>query len=384
MLNVQKYLLNLRTLKKNEEECLDILEEKHKIRYKIEEDCIVLNYTQFVSDKFEPIVQECRGLILSRDFKTVLCKPFNRFFNYGENPAIDNIFHFEKSYVTEKIDGSLINFWWNPYKEKWIFSTRGNAYLDKNEDTKVFYKNIMKAIGKNADLENFFGEAAKSYTFSFELVSPDTQVVKYYSEPALYFLAVHRNSDGKELPKEEFYQLIKHNKEKLQKNDAFKNVKYPKEHHLTNLKAIKLLIDYLEDEDEGYVVQDDTGVRIKVKNPKYLALAHLKNNGILSKETIIDLLENGEESEYTIYFPMDGKRIKPYKEAYEKLKENALNEWESVKHIKVQKDFALAIKNNDYKTFLFGMKSGKPFEKCFSGLTIRSKIDWIEKFIEDN
>lgn len=380
MLKVQDYLLKLNL---PVEEALECLSKEHKIRYKIESDCVVLNYTQFVSDKFNPIVMECRGLILSKDFKTVLCKPFNRFFNYGENPEIDEHFHFEKSYVTEKVDGSLVNFWWNPYQEKWIFSTRGVAYLTRDEDTRVFYKNVMKALGKNVNLEKFFGETAKGYTFSFELVSPDTQVVKYYSEPALYFLAVHRNIDGKEMNKDMFYQLLEYGKSKILEHDTFQYVKFPAEYHLTNYKAISMLIGYLNDEDEGYVVQDDTGARIKVKNPKYLALAHLKNNNVLSKDIIIDLLENGEDSEYTLYFPMDGERIKPYKEAYEKLKEIVMYEWDMVKHIEVQKDFALAIKNNSYRTFLFGIKAGKSFEECFSNLTINSKIGWLEYFIDD-
>ena len=375
MLNVQKYLLS---------HTLDELGKEHKIRYKIEDDCVVLNYTQFVSDKFNPIVQECRGLILSKDFKTVLCKPFNRFFNYGENLDVDNKFHFDKSYVTEKVDGSLVNFWWNPYKEKWVFSTRGNAYLDKNDETKIFHKNILKALGKKVNLEKFFPEDYRRYTFCFELVSPDTQVVKYYPEPALYFLAVFSNVNGMEISKSIFTDLLHYNEIKYGAyNDTFQNVKYPKEYHLTNLKAINSLIEYLDESDEGYVVQDDTGTRIKVKNPKYLALAHLKNNGVLSKEAIIDLLENGEESEYTLYFPMDGERIKPYKDAYDKLKETVLAEWDSVKHITDQKEFALTIQDSNYKTFLFGIKAGRSFEECFSNLTKNSKIDFVESFIDE-
>ena len=385
MLNVQKYLIGLSQLRYGFYECLDKLGKEYKIRCKVEEDCVVLNYTQFVSDKFDPIVQECRGLILSRDYKTVLCKPFNRFFNYGENPDVDSNFHFDKSYVTEKVDGSLISFWWNPYKEKWMFSTRGNAYLDKNDDTKVFQKNILKALGNKVDLDKFFPADYRKYTFCFELVSPETQVVKYYPEPSLYFLAVFSNESGAEMSKSIFTDLLRYNKIKYGNYyDTFQNVKYPQEYHLTNLKAINMLIDYLDESDEGYVVQDDTGVRIKVKNPKYLALAHLKNNGVLSKDVIIDLLENGEDSEYTLYFPMDGERIKPYKDAYEKLKDIVMSEWNANRHLEVQKDFALAIKDSKYKSMLFGIKAGRTFEECFSNLTKNSKIAILDSLIEEN
>ncbi len=77
MLNVQKYLL---------ENSLQALKDNYGIIVKEYENepVIVLNYSQIDSPKNDPITNECRGLILSSDFKTVLCRSFDRFFNYQE------------------------------------------------------------------------------------------------------------------------------------------------------------------------------------------------------------------------------------------------------------------------------------------------------------
>ena len=53
-----------------------------KVKDYPEQKLVVLNYDQINSPKMEPIVQECRGLILDYALN-VVCRPFDRFFNYG-------------------------------------------------------------------------------------------------------------------------------------------------------------------------------------------------------------------------------------------------------------------------------------------------------------
>jgi tRNA splicing ligase len=80
MLNVQEFLLenqNGLELLKVEPYNLDIKE--------YESGLVVLNYNQINSPKYDPIVMECRGLILdSKDSWKIVAKSFRRFFNYGE------------------------------------------------------------------------------------------------------------------------------------------------------------------------------------------------------------------------------------------------------------------------------------------------------------
>jgi tRNA splicing ligase len=48
---------------------------------------VVLNYNQINSPKLDPIVRECRGLILDRNSGySVVARSFDWFWNYGECP----------------------------------------------------------------------------------------------------------------------------------------------------------------------------------------------------------------------------------------------------------------------------------------------------------
>jgi hypothetical protein len=48
------------------------------------DDRVVLNYSQIDSQKFHPICDECRGLILSLPNYEILSRPFDRFYNLQE------------------------------------------------------------------------------------------------------------------------------------------------------------------------------------------------------------------------------------------------------------------------------------------------------------
>ena len=54
-----------------------------KVKDYPEQKLAVLNYDQINSPKMEPIVQECRGLILDHALNTV-CRPFDRFFTMDD------------------------------------------------------------------------------------------------------------------------------------------------------------------------------------------------------------------------------------------------------------------------------------------------------------
>lgn len=59
----------------------------------------------------EPIVQECRGLILDEaEGWRVVCMPYKKFFNFGEDCCAD--IDWSTAKVQEKLDGSLISLYW--------------------------------------------------------------------------------------------------------------------------------------------------------------------------------------------------------------------------------------------------------------------------------
>lgn len=84
-------------------------------------DLICFKYSQIDSDFNEPLVRECRGIILEKDTWNVVAYPFNKFFNFGEEYA-DNI-DWESAVVETKEDGSLIKIYF--YNDEWKIATNG-------------------------------------------------------------------------------------------------------------------------------------------------------------------------------------------------------------------------------------------------------------------
>lgn len=65
---------------------LELLEEQLGITHNVHEDGrVILNYSQIDSPKQNPIVMECRGLILDKNNNwELVARSFPRFFNRGE------------------------------------------------------------------------------------------------------------------------------------------------------------------------------------------------------------------------------------------------------------------------------------------------------------
>ena len=65
---------------------------------------VLLKYSQIDSPMWDPIVQECRGLILDRRDWHVVSWPFAKFFNYGDGHAAQ--IDLASAHAQEKIDGT--------------------------------------------------------------------------------------------------------------------------------------------------------------------------------------------------------------------------------------------------------------------------------------
>jgi len=76
MMQVQKYL---------KEHGLEKLKSEFSIVVTDYPDFVVLNYNQITSPRFNPIVDECRALILEKGTWKVLCRSFDRFYNWQES-----------------------------------------------------------------------------------------------------------------------------------------------------------------------------------------------------------------------------------------------------------------------------------------------------------
>ena len=250
---------------------------------------IMFKYSQIDSDFNNPVVRECRGLILDEDTLELVTIPFFKFGNYGESycPNID----WTSARVLQKVDGSLIKI--VRIDDKLLISTNGTIDAFKApvaEQIGCRFKSFGEIVvsvlaSKGVDVDDF----SCGSTYMFELVSPWTRVVVPWKDNDLFLLGIRDNKTFKEtLPFDS------------QLSSKFKT---PKIYPLKTLDECVNATKELPWDDEGYVVVDKNFNRVKIKSIAYVAAHHLKNNGVMSYARAIELARANEIAEVVAYFP---------------------------------------------------------------------------------
>ena len=314
---------------------------------------ILLKYNQLESDFNEQLVQECRGCIVKQfdGCYHYVCRPFDKFFNYGEEQAAD--IDWNSSFITEKIDGSLMKLW---FDDSWHLSTNGTidafkATITGNEE--YSFGDIFLKASRCCTISDFCKDFDKQYTYLFELTSPETKVVINY-DYAVWYLAKRNTVTGnyakekERAPKEILQAAVKY------------NIMFPKVYPLHTLPEIVNIVSNMTKDEEGVVVSDNYGNRIKVKSPEYLIKAKLIGNGTKSDEALLEIIFNGQEDDLLAYCPEYKDRIGNLKQRIELYIDRCRFLWEQYKGLVAsRKEFAQAIVNYREKSCLFAKADEK-------------------------
>jgi len=369
MLEVQKYL---RTNHSYED-----LENNFGIRVVPYEDRVVLNYSQIDSYKqrFEPIVMECRSLILDLNHE-ILSRSFDRFFNYGEDPNSET-FNIENSVAYDKIDGSIMTVYFDG--AKWQVSSRQMAFAEGPVPNKSkSYRDVfIEALGVELDLA--FKDVDKEYCTIFEMVSPETRVVTPYPKSEIFLLDVRNKFTGEFLGLENaWYWSIP---EEV-------HWKYPNTHFFNTIEECIKASNDLPAMEEGYVLVNDIVPensisdkwRIKVKNPAYLAIAHLRENGAVTEKRVVKLVIFANHEEYLEHFPEDREFFEPWIKANKRMVEDVAEYKAKYFHIEDQKEFAMKIKDCHGKHILFGIRKGRTFSDMIEDFTDNFRVRLLKGY----
>jgi hypothetical protein len=260
-------------------------------------------------------------------------------------PDID----WNKAVAYEKVDGSLIKIY--NHKGHWYISTKGTTYGESDcmGYGVTFQELVWKALGVKNDfefqnkIENCIFD--RHVTYIFEVTSVENRVVKRYEGYKLHFLAARRNSTGVYVCEEE----------KRWFNDKCSEVDfihYPKRYTFDSPEACLRTARELKDLDEGYVIYQDGVPIAKIKSPAYVAVHHIRGEG-LNPKRIMQLVLVNEQDEYLTYFPEDRDVFHPYVKAMEMLDIHMDCVYDSIRGIEDQKEYALKAKNFPFSAALF-------------------------------
>lgn len=345
-LDVQKFLRLGKTL--------DQLKDELGVEFKEYDSLVILNYSQIDSPKTHPIVMECRGLILEKDSWNIVSFPFRRFFNFEEVPQITDSFNFSVATAFEKLDGSLISVF--NYKDKWLMSTRGVIENQSNVNlSSVTFKELFtKATSQYPKWSNLDA----SFAYIFELTALENRVVTIYEKPELHLLMMRRTDTWQELSVGE----LNYHAEKIGvdlpscvKFDSRENL-FATAKKLAALQEGYVVVDYTQFDDDGISFK-----RVKVKNPAYVAIHHLKDNAGRSSRSLVSLVHDGEPDEFLGYFPEYRQMIQDVQDKYDTFLKSVEEDVEKVKDLLTsdRKTFALEAVKSKHSAYLFLYYNGK-------------------------
>lgn len=249
---------------------------------------VLLKYDQIESPMGIRLVQECRGLILDEaEGWRVICRPFDKFFNYGEGHAAP--IDWSTAQVQEKLDGSLATMYW--YDGKWNVSTSGSP--DAGGEVGGFpftfgqlFWNTFNEMGLKLPTARFV-----DYNFMFELMSPYNRIVVRHEKAHIKLIGVRNRFSGQE------YSVT---------DPHIAATGYPavRSFPLTSFDAIMASFPEISGViQEGYVTVDGNFNRNKVKNPQYVAIHHMRGEDGPTPKRMLQVARTGEGSEVLTHFP---------------------------------------------------------------------------------
>lgn len=340
----------------------------------------VCNYNQIESPKMDPVVRECRGLILDEQ-ANVVSRKFDRFFNFGEAGTHD--FDFSSSELWEKADGSLCGVYWNPFDSRWEICTRGTAFAESNHvfglaNDGTFRYWILKAMKLTEEqFHECMSDFDKNVTYIMEYVGPENRIVTPYTESQMVFLGARFNESGKEIS--DFRNIIS----ELNKHNM--NIRTPERYEAYTANDVLRLCNELPGLKEGFVAKNlFTGERVKVKNSLYVKLHLTRGNGAPSAKSLMEMVLQNEQSEFLSYFGEYKPFIEPYENAFVKLIEDANQIFEETQHIESQKEFAMKVKDTNVGSVMFiARKNDCSCLHAFDSMTLNQRVEILKKYVKE-
>lgn len=346
---------------------------------KVKEDgpLILLDYNQIDSPRKHEFVDLCRGTIFNWDEKKIVCRPFKRFYNYGEYPEMETAFDWETAVVDEKVDGSLIKVWFNTISGNWEVGTRGSMYGDNTistltgEEGTITFKDLFKrtlGVDEQQLQDGLKGRCNTEFTYLFELCTLENKVVTAYEKDTVFFLSAIMNNGEYELYPE-FRNMCVSNIN-LGLNGS---IKLPTVYELNSFDAAVKASNELGGLKEGFVIRDAFNNRLKIKSMAYVAAHHLRGEGVTPKRAVLLALA-GEVPEFISYFPEYTEILTEYVDRVNNTLMQINEVYSKIKDLETQKEFALEAVKHKFSGVLFSLRKGEQLKSIIDKMTDANKV----------
>lgn len=313
---------------------------KHR-RHGLHPELVLFKYDQIESPFAEPLVRECRGIILNeREDWRVVSRAFDKFFNHGEGLAADVDWSTARTY--EKVDGSLCVLY--AYAGAWHVATTGTPDASGRVGPMQlkFAELFWRTYAKYADAPPL-GHDGRCYFF--ELTSPHNRVVVPHQDDRLTLLGA-RHEDGHEVSLDVAREWLGSRFGAARSFDLS-----------SHGGIVETFAELNPLHNEGYVVVDSAFKRIKVKHPGYVALHHAKDG--MSVRAFVDIARSGEVSEVVVAFPEFAAEVAAIQSKFCALVAEVEADYAAIERTETQKNFALMALKSRCSAALFNVRAKK-------------------------
>ena len=312
MLAIQNYLLK---------HGLDKTIKDFSLKTKEYDKKILFKYDQLVSPTLMglPEMQDCRGIILEKVTWKVMSLAFRKFFNAEEGNAAK--INWDTAKILSKEDGTMIQLYYDWHDMTWYAGTTGTANGEGEVNNKngttfndLFWETVNNKYTFNECLLN------KDLVYVFELTTPYNIVVKPHGESSATLLAVRNRETLVELSGKDLEMVAISIGIPLVKSFDI---------NASNVGHLLKTFEGMPWYSEGYVVVDSNFNRVKVKNPAYVAVHHLK--GKTAEHNILTIVKTNEIEEFAATFPERTTELYRLKEGYDALINKLNDVWDELK-----------------------------------------------------
>lgn len=305
-------------------------------------DCMQYKLPERHRGFYTPIVDEYAcGMELYDGFVADIKPGFHAHKNFGyeEKWKFDIEVEDNHNYFCQGalVHNSLMKVWYRDCE--WHLSTNGNidAFKAPVSDLGYSYGDVFnRALGQDFSLLGLWLDP--EYTYMFELTSPDTQLVVPYPDGVWYLSRRHTQTGVEQFDR-----------------PNLPGVKLPKEFHMDKFEDVLAVVQAMPKEEEGVVINDAHGNRIKVKSPEYLMAAHLSNNKMVSNRNLVEYMKENKLDDFLAYCPQYLPRVQVLLDKFNTKCEQLESAWAEVEPSSSlsRKEFAAIVSKNAHKGYLF-------------------------------
>jgi len=290
------------------------------------------------ANEWTEIEQLCRGLIIDNQTGEIVARPFRKFFNYGQNYGDLVALPDENAvleHAFEKMDGSLIIGY--KYNGDMNFATCGSFDSEQAIWAKTYFDTYFYA-----------DEMADAYTYLFECIYPENRIVCDYGDrKELVLLAIINKNTGIEVPwrNAEYF-------------GAYMGFGLPVVYDISSPEeALEAANKLAGTEAEGFVLKYSNGDRFKIKGCDYLMIHKFISS--ITKKNAFEMWINKQPLP-----DVPDEFIAQIDDWFDEFTEAQLMILDSCREVfdsapkNTKKEFALAVKNDQWSSVLFAMYDG--------------------------